>query len=278
MGEDQRKSERPMRVGAVSYLNTKPLVYGLAERTNVQLSYDLPSRLADQLAAGQLDVALIPSIEFFQDPAYRIVSDACIGCRGPVWSVKLLSRKPMASIGTLALDEGSRTSAALVRILLDQRFDVRPKLIPLPIGVAPEELDCDAVLVIGDRAMHPAPGVFHEMWDLGEQWYRWSELPFVFAMWTARADVDTADLATSLAAARDAGVTHLAEIAQVESAAVGVDPAVCLSYLRDNLYFYLGPRERRGLELFRRHAMALGLAPPREEELQIANLKLQTSN
>ena len=85
------------------------------------------------MAAGRLDVALIPSIEFFQNPAYQIVSDACIGCRGPVRSVKLLSRVPLAEIRTLALDEGSRTSVALVRILLRERFGLSPQLLPFPI-------------------------------------------------------------------------------------------------------------------------------------------------
>src|ERR687891_1633128 len=100
-----------MRIGAVSYLNTKPLVYGLAELApQHELAFDLPSRLADDLAAGKLDVALIPSIEFFAHDSYTIVSDACIACRGPVMSVKLFSRVPLEQIGTLALDEGSRTS------------------------------------------------------------------------------------------------------------------------------------------------------------------------
>src|SRR2546423_269936 len=104
-----------IRIGAVSYLNTKPLVYRLAERLpQAEIVYNLPSRLADRLASGQLDVALIPSVEFFQNANYSIVSDACIGCRGPVWSVKLFSRVPAAEIRTLALDEGSRTSVALV--------------------------------------------------------------------------------------------------------------------------------------------------------------------
>src|ERR1700733_15959753 len=100
-----------LRVGAVTYLNTKPLVYRLEQfAPHVELVFDLPSRLADQLAAGQLDVALIPSIEFFQNPHYTIVSDACIACRGPVRSVKLFSRVPPQNIQSLALDEGSRTS------------------------------------------------------------------------------------------------------------------------------------------------------------------------
>src|SRR5687768_5226721 len=125
-----------MRIGAVSYLNTKPLVYGLAELApHAHLVFDLPSRLADQLAAGTLDVALIPSIEFFQDPSYTIISDACIGARGPVLSVKLLFRKPPAQVRTLALDEGSRTSAALARVLLKERFDIEPARQPFPLGM-----------------------------------------------------------------------------------------------------------------------------------------------
>src|SRR5205807_7030921 len=139
-----------MRIGAVSYLNTKPLVYGLAELApQDELVFDLPSRLADDLAAGRLDVALIPSIEFFKNPNYTIVSDACIACRGPVRSVKLFSRVPLPSIRTLALDEGSRTSVALVQILLRERFGIEPRLLPFPIDIQPEAVDADALLMIG---------------------------------------------------------------------------------------------------------------------------------
>src|SRR5438270_10873805 len=128
-----------MRIGGVSYLNTKPLVYGLAELApQHELVFDLPSRLADDLAAGRLDVALIPSIEFFQRPDYTIVSDACIACRGPVRSVQLFSRVPLANVKTLALDEGSRTSIALVQILLREQYGLSPELVPLPIAARPE--------------------------------------------------------------------------------------------------------------------------------------------
>src|SRR5437870_1999514 len=104
-----------LKIGAVTYLNTKPLVYRLRDfAPQAELSFDLPSRLADRLSSGELDVALIPSIEFFQRPDYSIVSDACIACRGPVLSVKMFSRVAVDKIQTLALDEGSRTSVALV--------------------------------------------------------------------------------------------------------------------------------------------------------------------
>ena len=236
-----------MRLGAVSYLNTKPLVYGLAALApRAEVVYDLPSRLADDLAAGKLDVALIPSVEYFQNSEYAIISDACIGCRGPVLSVKLLSRVPLENIRTLALDEGSRTSVALVRILLKERHGLSPRLLPFPLGVAAEKVDADAVLMIGDRAMHPPTG-FLEEWDLGDQWCRWAELPFVFAMWVARKELlpELGEIEIALSRARDEGVVHLTEIAKGESAKVGLTYEQCLSYLRDNLYFFLGPRERR---------------------------------
>ena len=137
------------RIGAVSYLNTKPLVFGLEQLLpTAELVFDLPSRLADDLAAGQLDIALIPTVEYFQDPSYQVVSDACIACRGPVLSVSLLSRCPIEEIRTLALDEGSRTSVALVQILLREKYGLTPSLHPLPIGKEAEETRTDAVLVI----------------------------------------------------------------------------------------------------------------------------------
>jgi chorismate dehydratase len=278
----------PLRLGAVNYLNTKPLVYGLddaggaggwssgendggagcgargAGSVEYFLSFDLPSRLADGLAAGRLDVALIPSIEYFKNPAYSIVSNAAIACRGPVLSVKLFSRVPLEAIRSLALDEGSRTSAALVQILLKKRFGLAPALEPLPIGATLADTAADAVLLIGDRAIHSPPGRFAAVWDLGDQWQCWSGLPFVFAMWVARPGVDAdrlATLAAALAAARDRGVAHLDDIAEREAPLLGLTIPQCLAYLRDNLHFTLGLSERRGLKLFHRLAAELSLAP-----------------
>lgn len=267
MNSTRSITAQPLRVGAVSYLNTKPLVCRLTQLApDIRLTFDLPSRLADDLAEGRLDVALIPSVEFFQDPRYELVSDACIACRGPVLSVKLLSRRPMSEIRSLALDEGSRTSAALTQVLLANRFGLRPKLETLPIGSDATQTKTDAVLLIGDRAIHPPEADFVEVWDLGDEWCRWAELPFVFAAWVARPGVELGSLPAALAAARDAGVAHLEKIAAQEAPAVRLSTDDCLAYLRDNLYFYLGPRERRGLELFRRRAAELGFAPETESD------------
>ncbi len=262
-------NRKMIRIGAVNYLNTKPLVYRLDRLApNAEIVFDLPSRLADDLAAGRLDVALIPSVEFFQNPQYRIVSDACIAARGPVLSVKLFSRTPIERIERLALDEGSRTSAALTKILLKRRFGVTPVVEPLPLGAELEDTTADAVLLIGDRAIHSPAGRFAEVWDLGYEWRRWTDLHFVFAMWTARADAELGDLPAALSDGRDLGVAHLEQIAAVEGTPLGLTTPKCLSYLRDNLYFYLGPKERRGLELFYREAVELGLAPGERDLFQ----------
>jgi chorismate dehydratase len=250
-----------LRVGAVSYLNTKPLVYDLQQLAhNIQLSFDLPSCLADGLAKGSLDVALVPSIERLQHAEYQIVSNACIACRGPVLSVKLLSRVPLNQIRSLALDEGSRTSVALVQILLQRQFGVVPDCRPFPLGMPIEDVTADGILVIGDRAIHPPRDGFVEFWDLGEQWCKWTDLPFVFAAWIARPHVQLGDVSAALEAARDAGIANLHQIAEREASQVGMDVDACHAYLRDNLHFTLGPHEKRGLDLFFQHATDLGFA------------------
>ena len=251
-----------IRVGAVTYLNAKPLIIALAELdARIELVVDYPSRLADALVAGHLDVAMIPSIEYARHPGFSIVSDACIACDGPVRSVKLFGRVPVEDIHTLALDEGSRTSAALARILLQERFGVRPNLRPLPIGAALGDTPADAVLMIGDRGMTPAIGAFEFVWDLGEEWSRWTGLPFVFSLWVARPGVDLRGVGETLSAARDAGLKRLAEIARREAPLIGIPEADCLSYLRDHLEFRLGRRQQQGLERFYALAARAGLAP-----------------
>jgi chorismate dehydratase len=256
-----------MRIGAVNYLNSKPLVDGLEElRPQVRLLFDLPSRLADSLAAGRLDVALIPSVEYFRTPGYSIVSDACVACRGPVLSVKLHFRVPPSEVRRVALDEGSRSSAALSQILLTELFGVRPQWEPLPIGCGTEASDADAVLLIGDRAIAGTrrgaeSTQFQETWDLGERWVQWTGLPFVFAMWVTRPDADVAAAAAILSAARDRGGNRLAEIAEAEADALGIDRELAARYLGENLHFTLGTAEREGLRRFYQLCVKHDLAP-----------------
>lgn len=257
-----KASVAQVRVGAVSYLNSKPLVEDLADLLpEADVSLDYPSRLADDLAAGDLDVGLIPVVECMRDPDYEIISDACVATRGPVLSVKLYSRVHPGFIRTLALDEGSRTSAALARIMLRQRFGVDPLRQALPLGRSVADTDADAILLIGDRAMHTPTEAFDTVWDLGEEWLNWTGLPFVFAMWVARSGAASNHVVEMLAEARNRGVDRIPDIAGREAAKLGLEVAGAESYLKDNLHFRLTSAERSGLRLFHELAVQQGLAP-----------------
>lgn len=251
-----------LRLGAVSYLNSKPLVYGLTEALPAaRVRFDLPSRLADGLAAGDLDVALVPIIELLRSPELRLLSDACVACRGPVLSVKVYFRTPPGEVKSLALDEGSRTSAALAQVLLAEQHNVRPELQTLSIGQQVADSEADAVLLIGDRAMRRPSESFQETWDLGQRWREWTGLPFVFAAWVARSalPVDARSLAESLGHVRDAGVANVPSIVEAEAAKLGLDQQVARDYLARNLHFTLGQSERLGIERFAACCRSLSL-------------------
>jgi chorismate dehydratase len=246
-------------------LNAQPLYYRLGEfAPQVKLMMDVPSRLADQLAAGELDVALIPSVEYLRGASlgYEIIPGFAIAARGPVRSVKLFSRVPWDQIDRLALDAGSRTSQVLARIWLDERYGVRPARIEeLPLGVSALESTADAVLVIGDRAMRVPREPFHDVVDLGETWHGLTGLPFVFALWVARGGVDLADLPSALEQSRAMGLAQAALLARTHGPGLGLDFATCYDYLTRVLSYDLGDTEIAGLRRFAAMAARLGLAP-----------------
>jgi chorismate dehydratase len=252
----------PLRIGAVAYLNSKPLIEGLSNGDrDSRLILDYPSRLADDLAAGALDVALIPSVECLINPDYSVISDACVATHGPVLSVKLYSRVPPGEIRTLALDEGSRTSAALVRTYLAHKYGIEPETRPFPIDADAPDPSADAVLMIGDRAMRQPEGEFHTVWDLGEEWLNWTGLPFVFAVWAGRGGSAIEPLKRKLSAARDRGVSRLQKIAAREAKSLGISRELATHYLTQNLHFTLGSAERNGFRLFRELAADAGIIP-----------------
>ncbi len=250
-----------IKIGAVSYLNTKPLVFGLAESLPVaEIVYDYPSRLSAALAHEELDIALVPSAELLSHRDWTVVSDACIACRGPVLSVKLLFRVRPSEVKTLALDAGSRTSAMLSQVLLWELHAVRPLLTELPLGVEPAESTADAVLVIGDRAIRSEHSEYCDVWDLGDRWCRAAELPFVFATWVARPGVETTEVVFALESARNRGCAQLHQIAREQSVQMQLPEALVVEYLTKNLHFTFGEREQRGLELFFAKSVAGGFA------------------
>ncbi len=252
---------RPLRIGAVNYLNTKPLIHELDQLAPAaQLVLDYPSRLAEQLEAGRLDVALIPVIEYFRAGCYRLLPDVAIASGGPVLSVTLFSRRPWAEIRRVALDEGSRTSAALAQVLLRRRYQVQPEVVPLPLECAAEEVDADAVLLIGDRAMRACLPGFRHAFDLGQEWHDWTGLPFVYAAWAVRPGVALGGVAEALYEAKRRGCAEVGRIAAREAPRLGLDAGFCRRYLANIIRFDLGPRELAGLHHYYMLASELGLA------------------
>ena len=269
----------PVRLGAVGYLNARPLVFGLDQSPRFTLRYDVPSECARLLHAGDIDLGLVPSIEYLQDDSYRIVPDLAITSCGPVTSVALYTRRPMDEVRSIVMDTSSRTSVALVRVLCARLFKIQPV-----IEAQQPDLDSmlergDAALVIGDNALlwdhrhvRSRAAVAHadvmgrdagpiEKIDLGSAWTAMTGLPFVWAFWTGRAGaLAPADVA-ALEAARDAGVAHSDDVARDYFRDAPQHHDVGVRYLRENIKYYLGDRERAALELFYRYAVESGVKP-----------------
>ena len=255
----------PVRIGAVGYLNARPLTWALdrsPERWRVR--YDLPAICASLLHRGDTDLGLIPSIEYLQSPDYRFVPGVGIGSRGPVASVALYTRVPLDRIRHVALDTSSRTSVTLIRVLCHHHFRIEPQFVPHGPDLAAMARDYDAGLLIGDPAFdadHEALGLTKI--DLGEEWTRMTGLPFIYAAWTGRAGAISSGDVRELQEAQDEGVRSTAAIAGEYGGGDARRTARAAVYLRDNVKYGLGADEAAGLQMFLDYAAELGLAPRR---------------
>lgn len=252
---------RPVKVSAVSFLNARPLVAGLDDAALFEVEYDLPAVSADRLHRGDVDLGLIPAIEYLHGD-YALVPDIAIGSDGPILSVAIFTTTPIGRVRRLALDTSSRTSVALTHVLCARRWGIEPAWVPAAPDLPAMLAVADAALVIGDPALdiEPLPpGV--EKIDLGEAWRELTGLPFVYAAWTGRPGGLTAAHVAALGAARDRGLATLETLADE---AGGGDPArraARLAYLRHNLRYAFGAREQAGLERFYTLAAETGHAP-----------------
>ena len=255
-----------LRVGAVAYLNARPLVEGFQSGPAFQLRFDPPSRCAELLHAGEIDVGMIPSIEYCRGPEYRIVPGAGITSHGEVASVALFTRKALAEVKTIAADTSSRTSNGLLRILCAERFGIQPEFRPMAPDPARMLADCDAALIIGDPALHLDPRRFGvEKIDLGTEWTTMTGLPFVWAFWAARPSALQHEDVLSFLRARDRGLHVLDRIADDYC---GPERAArCRAYLRENIQYVLGTPEREGLMRYYALAEKHGLIAAAREPL-----------
>jgi chorismate dehydratase len=248
----------PLRLGVVSYLNAAPTVYGLDGDPDFRLVRDVPSRVADLLHAGEVDLGLIPSIEYAAGD-YAIVPGIAIGSRGPVRSVNLYHRVPIEQVRRVALDISSRTSIALTRVLLRERLGREPAYIPCAPSVPAMLADADAALVIGDHALYFDGPV--DRLDLGEEWTARTGLPFVFAFWAGPPGAVTAAGVARLQAALASGLAAVPSIASSYNGLGAGRAAVNEAYLRGNIAYGLGEAETEGLREFYRRARAASLIP-----------------
>ncbi|MEE2777014.1 MAG: menaquinone biosynthesis protein [Acidobacteriota bacterium] len=250
-----------LKVGVVDFLNSRPLAWGFLNGeldASCEAIYAAPSRVADLLAAGDIDVGLVPSIELMRIPGLEILGDTCVAATHEVRSVLLLSRVPLAEIETIAADSSSRTSQTLVQILLADLHGVEAALTqwaPEPRGV-PDGFD--AALIIGDPALR-VDRESYEVIDLAEAWRDLTGLPFVFAVWAARAEARRAGLAADLRASLESGLASIDEIVATEARRQSLDPGELRVYLTRTLSFALGRDELRGLREFFRRAELRGL-------------------
>ncbi len=251
-------SGRTVRLGAVSYLNAEPHVHGLDADPGFRIERDLPSRVARRLHAGEVDLGIIPSIEYAFGP-YAIVPGAAIASRGAVRSVCLFHRGPLDKVRRVALDTSSRSSAVLVRVLLRERLGRDPQYVPMGPGLVDMLAVADAALLIGDRALDQ-DGDLPRL-DLGEEWLRLTGLPFVFAFWAGREGAVNPAGVRRLQAALADGLVQADLIAERQARGVAGRAERYRAYLRENIVFELGEREQAGLREFYRRAHAQALIP-----------------
>jgi chorismate dehydratase len=250
-----------LRVGIVNFLNSKPLAWGFMKGHHADLfapSYHPPALVARLLGQGNLDIGLIPSIEVQRIPNLRVLPDMCIAARHEVRSVLLVSRGPVEEIRRVALDQNSRTSATLVRVLLRERYGLNPEYVherPDPERMLSE---ADAALIIGDPALR-VDRERYRIIDLAEEWHELTGLPFVFAVWAVRPEVDIPDLPFYFKSSLRYGLSSLDTLVRESAAELNLDSSEVRSYLTENLSFFLRNEEIEGLEEFYRRAHAHGL-------------------
>ena len=268
-GDAQQPDATPriFSIGAIRFLNTRPLIHGLSDHPRVRLAMAVPSVLGRELDAGRLDVAIAPVIDYQRaDGRWALLRGGCIASDGETLTVRIFSRAPIDRITRLAVDADSHTSVVLARLLLRQRFGIEPAIEPANMNsllYQPAEMQPESVLLIGDKVVAAGPNDPRSPWphqiDLGSAWREWTGLPFVFAAWATQAGADLGDLPRMLETARQAGLAQRPRIAHEQGPALGWPAELALTYLTRHMQYELTERYRAGLERFYELAAEHGL-------------------
>ena len=238
-------------VGCVSYLNAKPLIYGLEQYQDAKLNLEVPSQLLDGIRRRDYDVALLPVIDYQRADGLCLLPVGGIGCDGPTLTVRIFSRCPIDQIKILKCDTDSHTSVALARVILGELYGITPDFVDCkyadratdPVAALSEksaDSEYIAQLLIGDKVVCNEPTGFEYQMDLGQGWKELTGLPFVFAIWTARLGVDLRGLPQVLSQCREQGLLHLDDIVRQHAPSRGWPLPLAMQYLGTFLKFEIG--------------------------------------
>lgn len=289
MHREPATSMRKLRISVVQYLNTAPLVYGFTNgplKDKYDLSFTIPSQCADDLRDGRADVAIIPAIEFQRIDNLVVLPDVAIAAKRRVRSLLIVSRKPIQEVKSLALDRSSRSTQALTRILCAEHWRILPRFYEETLATSTMLERADAALLIGDPALRlaiscasyaslgpsgellcnadkagiNATGTLY-LYDVVQEWRRLTGLPAVLAIWAARPETITPEIAADFAASKEYGMANISKIGAVAAGEQGLPAAEFVNYLRENIDFTLDQENLAGLELYYCLAAKLGLIP-----------------
>lgn len=256
-----------LRLGRIRYINCEPVYYALQRgivSAECEISDGTPTELNERLRTGELDISVISVMEAALRPAsYRLLPNLAIACDGAVESVLLASERPVEELNDVpvALSRHSLTSVYLVKLLLEKAYRIRPRFLPDAEGAK-----VPARLVIGDEALRLGPQYPNSL-DLGKAWHALTGLPFVFAVWAARAEVwaaagdEVRALHQALLTAKAYSQTHPEAMIALACERTGLPPEACRRYLRESLCFDLGPRHLEGLRTFLQFLAGAGELP-----------------
>lgn len=283
-----------LRISVVEYLNTAPLVWGFTEGPlagKYDLSFTVPSQCAEALRRGDVDVAIMPAIEYQRMEGMVILPGMSVAAKGEVRSILVVSKKPIDRAKRIALDTSSRSSSALVRLLAAGDWGIEPEFVDAAPDASAMLADADAALVIGDPALRialkmeflfaktpragppgvccqgdaedlPVPGfpsVF--VYDVAYQWREMTGKPCVLAIWAGRRDRITPEVVADFQASKEFGLAHIEDIAEAASVKLDLPASSLESYLRDNIDFSLDEENLAGLKLYFEKCAAAGLIP-----------------
>jgi chorismate dehydratase len=278
-----------LRISVVQYLNTAPLVRGFTHgplQGKYDLSFTVPSQCAEELRTGAADVAIIPAIEYQRIPNLVILPDLSIASKERVRSLLIVSKSPIREARSIALDHSSRSTQALTKILCDSRWLIAPEFFEAAPDLATMLANADAALLIGDPALrlaidaeqHVTPGrdgalvctggqvglpQFAKLYlyDVVHEWWQLTERPAVLALWAARAEIATPELAADFTASLAYGLAHLPEICAEASRQLQLPEKELSLYLRTNIDYSLDAENLKGLTEYFAQATRLGLIP-----------------